>query len=308
LAALRDLQLHAPVGRGDGDGRAEHRLADRHRDLDGEILAVALDVRMRPDLDDEVEVARPAPAARRAAFALHANACPVAHAGRDLDRETLALLGLPGSGASRACAATLPPGPAAVRTGHGATHGHRGPRAADRVPEVDLERVLDALPARCRGAGTGAPEAAEHLVQDVGEATLLLGPPPAPRRRGAEALEVEVPPRTPAEREAMTALGPVPVLARARRVETRLEPLEPELVVEPALVGVGEDVVRERDLLEPLLGLLVPRVQVRVILAGELAVRLLDVLGLGVFRDTEDGVEILRVRHPRATTCRVNRC
>src|SRR5439155_1088168 len=116
LAALRDLQLHAPVGRGDGDGRAEHRLADRHRDLDGEILAVALDVRMRPDLDDEVEVARPAPAARRAAFALHANACPVAHAGRDLNRETLALLGLPGSGASRACAATLPPGPAAVRT------------------------------------------------------------------------------------------------------------------------------------------------------------------------------------------------
>src|SRR5439155_8887160 len=117
--------------------------------------------------------------------------------------------------------------------------------------------------------------AAEHLVQDVAEAALLLGRPQAPRRRGAEAFAVEVPPRTPAEREAMPALGPAPVLARARRVETRLEPLEPELVVEPALVGVGEDVVRERDLLEPLLGVLVPRVQVRVILARELAVRLL---------------------------------
>src|SRR5204863_7995574 len=38
--------------------RAAHRLSDRDRHLDGEILAVALEERVRPDLHDEVQVAR----------------------------------------------------------------------------------------------------------------------------------------------------------------------------------------------------------------------------------------------------------
>ena len=52
-----------------------------------------------------------------------------------------------------------------------------------------------------------------------------------------------------------------------------------ELVVRLALLGVGQRVVGRRDLLEPLLGLRVARVRVGVVLPGELAVRLLDLVG-----------------------------
>jgi ABC-type uncharacterized transport system permease subunit len=53
-------------------------------------------------------------------------------------------------------------------------------------------------------------------------------------------------------------------------------------VVRLALLGIGQDVVRLRDLLEALLGVLVPRIAIRVILARELAVGLLDLLVGGV--------------------------
>ena len=262
---------------------------------------------MRTDLDDEVEVARLAAAARGATLALDADARPVVHPGGDLDRQLFAFLDVAGPAAARAGTPVLPPGAAALRTRRRTANRDRRPGAADGVPEVDLERVLDVLAALFRRAP--APEAtAEHLVQDVGEAPLVLRSPPA-ARAGPEALEVE--PGTAGalpKREAVAAVGPAPVLACARRVEAGLETLGAELVVELPLVGVGEDVVREGDVLEPLLRLLVPRVQVGVVLAGELAVGLLDVVGARVPRDTEDGVEILLVRHPRATAARVTRC
>src|SRR5581483_7286669 len=56
-------------------------------------------------------------------------------------------------------------------------------------------------------------------------------------------------------------------------------------VVLGALVGVGEDGVGLVGLLEALLGLLVPRVAVRVVLHGQAAVRLLDLVLGGVARD-----------------------
>jgi hypothetical protein len=57
-------------------------------------------------------------------------------------------------------------------------------------------------------------------------------------------------------------------------------------VVVLALLGVGEDVVGVRDGLEPFGGLRA-RVHVGVQLTGELAVRLLDLFGGGVARDTQ---------------------
>src|SRR5437879_353414 len=217
LAPPGDLQPHRPVRRRHRDGRAADRLADRDRHLDGEVLAVAVEERVRPDLHDEVEVARRGAAAPDAALALHAHARAVAHPGGNLDRDLLALL--------------------------------------DR-------------------AGAAAAE--------------------------AEALERSL----AAEGEAVPALGPALVLAGTRRIEPGLQALQAELVVELALARVREDVVRDRDLLEALLGLLVPRVQVGVVLAGEPAVRLLYLVGARAPLDTENRVEIPLLRHrPRISRC-----
>src|SRR5207244_4162436 len=72
-----------------------------------------------------------------------------------------------------------------------------------------------------------------------------------------------------------------------------------EAVVRLPLLRVGEDVVRRLHLLEALLGGLVARVRVRVVLARELAVRLLDLFGRGALLHAERVVERLRHR-PRA--------
>src|SRR5574337_1378884 len=58
-------------------------------------------------------------------------------------------------------------------------------------------------------------------------------------------------------------------------------------VVAPALVWVGEDVVGGRDLLEPLLGALVARIEIGMQLLGEPTVGLADLLGRRGFRDAE---------------------
>ena len=67
-----------------------------------------------------------------------------------------------------------------------------------------------------------------------------------------------------------------------------------ERVVRLALLGVGEHVVRALHLLEALLGGVVAGVSVGVVLAGELPVRLLDVVVGRVLRDAEDFVRVPR--------------
>ena len=69
--------------------------------------------------------------------------------------------------------------------------------------------------------------------------------------------------------------------------------LRQRAVVLLALLGVAEDVVRLGDLLEALLGLLVAGVLVGVVLARELAVRLLDLVGRGLALDAEHLVVVL---------------
>src|SRR4029077_12919233 len=60
-------------------------------------------------------------------------------------------------------------------------------------------------------------------------------------------------------------------LSRLRAGRLGRRPVLAELVIETALLRVGEDLLRLGDLLEARLGLLVPRVQVGVILARQLA-------------------------------------
>jgi hypothetical protein len=74
-------------------------------------------------------------------------------------------------------------------------------------------------------------------------------------------------------------------------------------VVLLALVGVAQDVVGRLDLLEALLGRGVVRVAVRVVLAGQFAVGLLDVVGRRLAVDAQDRIWIsLRHRASYAAT------
>jgi hypothetical protein len=65
-----------------------------------------------------------------------------------------------------------------------------------------------------------------------------------------------------------------------------------EGIVLLTLLGVREDIVRLRDLFELLFGGLVPRIHVGVVLFGELAVCLLDLVRRRAFRDPEDLVVV----------------
>jgi len=88
--------------------------------------------------------------------------------------------------------------------------------------------------------------------------------------------------------------GPGPVL----RVDVRrhLPEVRPERVVAAPGVRVGQDVVRLRDLLEPVLGARI-LVHVRVVGTGELAVGALDLLLRGGSRHPEGLVEIVASGH-----------
>ena len=128
-------------------------------------------------------------------------------------------------------------------------HRHRRLEALERVLERDPHLDLDVRPAlaalRAAAAAAAAASAAEEPAEDVAE---------------VEVAEVDVG-------------RPRPAVGRA------------EGVVLLALLGIGEDVVGLLDLLEPLLGLGIARVVVRVVLAGELPVGLLQVVGGGVLGD-----------------------
>jgi hypothetical protein len=93
----------------------------------------------------------------------------------------------------------------------------------------------------------------------------------------------------PEERVHDVGEGEALALAEARRATA--ERVAAAVVRRP-LLRVGEHLVGTRDLLEPLLGLGV-RVDVRVQLAGEASIGLLDRGGVGVAGDSEQVVEVL---------------
>src|SRR5205085_783739 len=137
-------------------------------------------------------------------------------------------------------------------------HRHRRLHAAQRILErhahLDLD-IVPALPAALRLRTATA--AVEETAEEISE---------------IEVAEVERRPARP-----RTAAD-----ATVRR---------PEAVVLLSLLRVGEDVVGALHLLE---ALLVPRALVRVHLANELAVGLLDLVRSGVLGDAQDLVEAAR--------------
>ena len=137
---------------------------------------------------------------------------------------------------------------------HRGRHRHR-PRTCRAGPRgwAGRRRRHRCCSARCRAAAL-----AEHRPQKTSSKP---APPPGP---------------------------PAPAVNRAPPCAHRAD-----RVVLLALLGVGQHGVGLADLLEPLLGLRRPRVLVRVQLARELAVGLLDRRGVRVLGDAEDRVEVL---------------
>jgi hypothetical protein len=138
-------------------------------------------------------------------------------------------------------------------------HPHARLLALEGVLEADLEIIPEVAAAALALAALAAHELAEHLVEDVGEAA---GRP-----------------------EAEIAGTGAPVAA--------LEGGVAEAVVGGPPLVVLEDVVGLAQLLEAMLGRLVARVAVRVVLHGELAIGLLDVLRAGAAIDAQEFVKIL---------------
>jgi hypothetical protein len=77
------------------------------------------------------------------------------------------------------------------------------------------------------------------------------------------------------------------------RVVAQLRGVLAELVVHLSLLGIGQDLERGAHLLELLLGGLVAGVHVRVVLARQLPVRLLDLVLARAARDAEQLVKVL---------------
>src|SRR5262249_10593654 len=116
---------------------------------------------------------------------------------------------------------------------------------------------------------------AQVQLQGVEQILAGLRAVPPPRAAPAEQPAEEVPEQV--EDRAVTEVGH----------GHAFEPGVAVAVVAAALVGVAEDRVGFGDLLEAGGGLLVTRVPVRVVLHGQAAVRLLDLLRAGALRDAE---------------------
>src|SRR5215207_4554567 len=176
--------------------------------------------------------------------------------------------------------------PAASRTGRRA----RARRGAASVTGLARRRAGD--PDRHRGSGHRVVERDRHgrlQIRPTG-GTGSAAAPPTPEQPAEQVPEIaEV-------LEADPAGEPTLEPAATARGSTRAEPRRghvAHLVVLLALVLVAQDVVRRRDLLEPVLGLRVPGVRVGVVLLRELAVGLFDLGRARVLRDAEHLVVVL---------------
>src|SRR5690606_17910549 len=154
--------------------------------------------------------------------------------------------------------------------------------AVDRLDEPDRRLGLDVGTASrglLRAAATAAEEAAEQVAETA--AGLVA----------EQVVDVEA------------TAGPAPAAATEAAGESAEAPGDAaHLVVLLAALGVADDVVGLGDLLEPLVLGSVAGVGVGVVLPGELAIGLLDLVGAGVLLHAERLVEVLArpvgVGHP----------
>ena len=257
----RDLDPHArPVEGRHGHGGPEGGLGEGHRQVDGEVVAVAAEDGVLLDGDGEDEVALGCPGVAGGALAAQPDLLAVADAGGDLRGDPPTL---------------------------GRGQGDRGP--LDGVAEGQARAGLHVGTGARTAGGAEAPEG----VAAAG-ATGAAGRPPPPNIWARMSLmssppalwpppgppcekRTRVPPSPPPKALKMSSKPVGPAGAAGPRAEAGAAAgHRPDGVVLLALGGVGEDGVRLTDVLEALLGRGVPGVLVGVVRAGELAVRLLD--------------------------------
>src|ERR1041385_2927287 len=281
LRQRRDLQADRFAGeRRHFDFAAEHRGGHWQRRLDVEIASLALEELMRGQPYAQIQVSRRRAAASRFTFARNPDARSVADAGRDahINRPRVAVV-------------------FQRQTTSAAVIG---------ILERQLDLVLDiaALARACAGAtcpGAGgafaaAESAAEEGGKEVGERILisqhllhffLRHRPEA--AAAARAAEIDVP-LAPGKR--IWSAGAFGLFVRT--------PVRAKLVVLLALGGIAEDLVGLVDLLELGVGRLVAGIDVRVMLARELAEGLLDLLVRRAFAHAERGVIVFEFHRRRA--------
>src|SRR4051794_30100842 len=306
-----------PVQRRDLHGRTAYRLRDRDRHVDLEVLALAPEDRRVRDARDHVQVAWRTAAATGLALSGEAHATAVPHSRGHVRSVALHLARLPRAVAGRARVLDLGPGAAAL-----------GARLGDREEALTLLLDPAALAARAdRGRGArlraravaggacgrqrhghrhlralhGLVERDVHLGLEVAAA---LGPAAhAGTTRTASAEEVGEDVREAAREAAGPAGAAAP---EGARIEAAEDPAAG--VIALALLRVGQDRVGLLHLLEALLRGGVVRVAVRVVLPGQLAVGLLDLVVGRLLVDAERLVWIPDRRHGyAATTTRAGR-
>src|SRR6185312_608199 len=301
LGARADVQVPGAVQRLHRQGRPERGGHHRDRDRAMEIVALALEDRVRPLHDLEEQVAGRPAAGADLPLARELDMRPVLDARRDPDLD-----GTAGAyPAVRVALGAWPPDDGAVAAAGGTRPG--GHHLAEEGPG-DLAYLA---PARAHVAGLGMGPGRGALARagraDHGGVHHQL--PGRPERAFGE---VEVDPDGGVAAPAGAAARPPRARAGAEeRVhdvaegEPSAEPARPAgpgrpgpgervgpEVVHLALFRVGEHLVGLRDLLEPLLGLRV-RVDVRVQLPGEPAVSLLDLVRARVAADAEYPVVVV---------------
>ncbi len=155
-------------------------------------------------------------------------------------------------------------------------------RATQGRDEVDADFTGDV---RAFGTAAGAPttptRAAEQISEQVADAA---GAVTAGAGRAEQIFDVDRAAAATTAAAGVTA-GTAAISAGGLGIEALAQALFAELVVQAALLFVGERLIGAVHVLEAGLGLLVARVFVGVELRGELAIRLLDLVVGGAGRD-----------------------
>src|SRR5438309_9525395 len=320
-----DLEQHGPlpVRRGDLHVAAQRRLTERDRQVEDQVVAVALEPGILGDVEHRDEIARRPAARPRHALSAHREVVVVRDAGRHVDLHRLLDL-------DPAVAAALG---TRIRD-HRSLAAARGTgRDGDELPE-HRARVAPHLPgaaARAAGRGPrallGARAAARRAAIQRAHAHGLRRPrgdfgqrelechlqvrPTVPVASALAAAEDRVEPAQAPEvahedverlgqvemREAEPAL-PAPPGARRTAPQARFT----VAVVDGALVGIAQHLVRLGEPLEPLLGV-VALVAIGMVVHRELAIGLLDV-GLGSVATHSQNPVVVRRPHASSSPTR----
>src|SRR6266540_2460176 len=269
-----------------------------YRELDQVVVAPGEDL-VGDHVELDVEVAGRAAELAGVAAALVADAHPVVEAGWDVDGQLGVLRDPALALAARARRQHLV---AAAAAGHAGAGGDE--LAEQGLAHGALLAGAVAGPAGGRGRARLGPLAAAVLARGHGAHADVLGAAEdrlgelqvdphgqvvaaAGARAGARAGGERV-----AAEEGVDHVGERSEAERVGRHLLAVEPGLPEGVVALPLLRVAEHAVGLGDLLEALLSVRVAGVEVRVVLARQLAVGALDLLGRGIAADAEHGVVV----------------